>query len=1078
MPDYEKYANSPWNLCNLVDDDKTLFKWLDGHISGVKVPWVYVGHLFSTFAWHTEDHWASAINYCHYGDPKIWYTAPASQAIKLEAAMRKYAADSYSRDIVHHVTTTLNPHILVNEGVKLCKAVQNPGEYIIQFGRCYHTGYNSGFNFAEAVNLCTADWARMGRCALTCYRRVKRFNIFAHDELICKASVDYTKITIDMAEEINNDLKQARDFEKRMRKRIMNSFAITRTRKEMFEDIEFDNRQCEQCQMLLFLSAIKFDPIGNVEIGVKSGAMYCLHHADIARGNGEHFILLYRYSIEDINGIVDRLNVHMGKYGNWAENVLPSLTDFKEKRDAGAKYSIPERQEIMQTWKKGLDDAEECKFPKSLKYWRLKSTYTCVDGADDIIDKILDEEELIEFDEIKNIIFALNAYPIFFDELEVEVTDFVEQAAEFIAIVEKLKKGFDVKNHGIYDLPTLQARLPAKLYPALKESLLHGWPIPTQEKLTSYLEQYKSKTPNINHATCTDGNETIKSIFKTIQWHKDVAALLNSDRSIVNARVLLESATHHNSCIGTKNMLTQFIDRANGFDSKCSAIFKANPPPSIELLTSLEMEASSDIELNNRDSLNGLKQIGSTIDDITAWREKVRQYVLPQEIHSFDLKPTYDYVKILQSQGLFLHVRDLGRDLEILEERMITADCWISQCENLFIPKMHEGLLAPYDLQHILIPCYTYISSKAKSHTIDDQARWTKFNKPISAVQQIFNQKSVKSLRPYTHNGNYLEELVKKLKSELLDVDHLPKEYTDTLKTGMDMGVSMFNASVHEEFDRCQVVRAANSLSNSFPSVNADMSNPYTCTCACKLNSDTKKLLSRTELEAHGKKQTVRCCLCLKFWHRECIEFIAKKWDWFPVPFVDIDTTANRRPTRSASQSSMNSIVASIIGKFMCPLCQKSSRPTPENLLTLLLALEKLEVQIFEGQLVQNIIERFLDWQGRTKRTLNQIGKIDPVTNELLNITQNTQDYPDKLRNWIKNNCNQKTTRNLIHNNRKHGEGIVVAKSIPPKLPASILNDLINIQVEGDLIEVKLPESDILWLVVKRFDLVPAGCDI
>ena len=47
-----------------------------------------------------------------------------------------------------------------------------------------------------------------------------------------------------------------------------------------------------------------------------------------------------------------------------------------------------------------------------------------------------------------------------------------------------------------------------------------------------------------------------------------------------------------------------------------------------------------------------------------------------------------------------------------------------------------------------------------------------------------------------------------------------------------------------------------------------------------------------------------------------------------------------------------------------------------------------------------------------------------------------------------------------------------------PKLNEELMNNIINVQVEGDLVEVKLPESDMLWLVMRRFGLVPSGCEM
>ncbi|CAF3976187.1 unnamed protein product, partial [Rotaria magnacalcarata] len=182
----KKYLNSPWNLNNFACHYKSVLRYINADISGMKIPWAYVGMCFSCFCWHVEDHWSYSINYLHWGEPKTWYGVPGSSAEKLENCMKSYAPELFSKtpDLLHHLVTTMNPSILLRQGVPVVKTNQQAGEFVITFPRAYHAGFNHGFNFAEANNFCPADWLPMGRCAIDHYKEVKRYSVFSHDELI------------------------------------------------------------------------------------------------------------------------------------------------------------------------------------------------------------------------------------------------------------------------------------------------------------------------------------------------------------------------------------------------------------------------------------------------------------------------------------------------------------------------------------------------------------------------------------------------------------------------------------------------------------------------------------------------------------------------------------------------------------------------------------------------------------------------------------------------------------------------------------------------------------------------------
>ncbi|XP_018861083.2 lysine-specific demethylase 5C-like, partial [Parus major] len=64
-PEEEEYAGSGWNLNVMPVLQQSVLCHINADISGMKVPWLYVGMVFSAFCWHIEDHWSYSINYLH-----------------------------------------------------------------------------------------------------------------------------------------------------------------------------------------------------------------------------------------------------------------------------------------------------------------------------------------------------------------------------------------------------------------------------------------------------------------------------------------------------------------------------------------------------------------------------------------------------------------------------------------------------------------------------------------------------------------------------------------------------------------------------------------------------------------------------------------------------------------------------------------------------------------------------------------------------------------------------------------------------------------------------------------------------
>lgn len=82
--DPEYYRHSTWNLNNVPSAPGSVLKYVTAPITGINVPWLYYGMLFSSFCWHNEDNYFYSINYNHYGSAKQWYGSPGSAADAFE----------------------------------------------------------------------------------------------------------------------------------------------------------------------------------------------------------------------------------------------------------------------------------------------------------------------------------------------------------------------------------------------------------------------------------------------------------------------------------------------------------------------------------------------------------------------------------------------------------------------------------------------------------------------------------------------------------------------------------------------------------------------------------------------------------------------------------------------------------------------------------------------------------------------------------------------------------------------------------------------------------------------------------
>ncbi|KAJ0970860.1 hypothetical protein J5N97_018819 [Dioscorea zingiberensis] len=194
----DQLGRSKWNLKRLSRLPKSILRLLGAAIPGVTDPMLYIGMLFSLFAWHVEDHYLYSINYHHCGAFKTWYGVPGTAAPDFEKVVREHVydrgilspeGDDAAFDVLLGKTTMFPPNILLKHNVPVYKAVQKPGEFIITFPRAYHSGFSHGFNCGEAVNFAIGDWFPLGAVASRRYAQLKRIPLLPHEELLCKEAM-------------------------------------------------------------------------------------------------------------------------------------------------------------------------------------------------------------------------------------------------------------------------------------------------------------------------------------------------------------------------------------------------------------------------------------------------------------------------------------------------------------------------------------------------------------------------------------------------------------------------------------------------------------------------------------------------------------------------------------------------------------------------------------------------------------------------------------------------------------------------------------------------------------------------
>ncbi|KAF9236221.1 PLU-1-like protein-domain-containing protein [Melanogaster broomeanus] len=331
MPTMESHpldagSKDPWNLNNVPILADSLLRYIKSDISGMTVPWTYVGMVFSTFCWHNEDHYTYSVNFQHWGETKTWYGIPAEDAEKFEAAIKSEAPDLFEAqpDLLFQLVTLMNPKRLTDAGVRVYACNQRAGEFVITFPKAYHAGFNHGLNFNEAVNFALPDWLPYGRDCVQRYREHRKLPVFSHDELL--VTITQQSQSIKTALWLASSLKE-------MTERELGSRQVARTM-GMVERLEAEDRpedqyQCTYCKVFCYLS--------QVTCHCKSEVV-CIEHAKhLCDHPINQRVLTLRFTDADLQESLAKVTERAAVPATWkgklqrvlTENDVPSLRSLR-----------------------------------------------------------------------------------------------------------------------------------------------------------------------------------------------------------------------------------------------------------------------------------------------------------------------------------------------------------------------------------------------------------------------------------------------------------------------------------------------------------------------------------------------------------------------------------------------------------------------------------------------------------------------------------------------------------------------------------------------------------------------------
>lgn len=210
-----------------------------------------------------------------------------------------------------------------------------------------------------------------------------------------------------------------------------------------------------------------------------------------------------------------------------------------------------------------------------------------------------------------------------------------------------------------------------------------------------------------------------------------------------------------------------------------------------------------------------------------------------------------------------------------------------------------------------------------------------------------------------------------------------------------------------------------------------------------KLEADTAKIEGKTNAK-------IECELCLEYFHPGQISL--QQLATGSTPSGSSPAAGGGNPGSPGSQQQQKKVSSLREIKFLCPTCLVSRRPRLETILSLLVALQKLNVRLAEGDALQCLAERAMAWRSKAEAAL----ATEEVKTAFAKLQERKSTTTDKAAGSGDEDSNGSPSRRSP-----------VYEVPEVTLVSATVAALEELMLKGDLLEVSLDESQHIFRLLQ-----------